>query len=47
MICIRDVPKKSFSTMYDEIYPEIKNFKEEKNVQHNKNNNLMRLIPSL
>ena len=47
MVCIRDIPKKSFSQIYDEIYPEIKTFKEEKNVQQNKNNNLMRMIPSL
>jgi hypothetical protein len=46
MVCIRDIGKKSFSQIYDEIYPEINSFREEKNVQHNKTNNLIRSVPS-
>lgn len=44
---IRDAPSKDFTAIYNEIYPEIDNFKKEKNQQHNKNNNLFKLVPSL
>jgi len=46
-VTIRDVPSKNFSTMYNEIYPEIDNFRKETNEQHKKNNNLFKIFPTL